>query len=98
MSWTVGNEHNINIADDRWIGLDKLERPKSSLPMEWTSRKVSKLIDEDTWQWKVSLIESMFESNDARKITSMQQPRVMMEFQRVWRLTKQGRFTIRLHT
>lgn len=94
-AWIVGNGENISISDDRWVGIEKPEKPISILPEEWRGRRVRELIDEETGQWNRDLIEELFYPTEATKILGMPRPLSLTKDQRVWRFIKQGWLSVK---
>lgn len=89
IAWRVGNGRDINMAGDRWIGVESQSIPEQLIDEEWQGEGVDKLIDaEEQRRWKHDLIHQIFTPGDAKKLISIPLSSMFREDRRVWRFTK----------
>lgn len=93
MAWRVGNGKQINMAGDRWIGVDNPRRSEHNINEEW-KEIVSELIDVSTSQWNRERVHQIFSQSDSERILRIPLGNAHVEDRQIWRFTKHGGFTV----
>lgn len=57
----------ISIINDRWIGIDDLQRVEQVNLLEFPATRVNELIDAEKREWKNEMVESIFDQTDGTK-------------------------------
>ncbi|KAL3825323.1 hypothetical protein ACJIZ3_021352 [Penstemon smallii] len=93
--WRVGNGNSINIWGDRWLPREstfQIFTPKGDRPSDM---KVSTLIDEETGQWDVDKVTSLFNEEDSACILSIPLGNGRHDDRRLWHYNRNGLFSVR---
>jgi hypothetical protein len=95
MIWRVGDGKSIQVWGDRW-----LPRPTSyaiqSIPNTIsTNAKVADLIDEELKGWNLSLVNEVFDEDEAKAISQIPLSPGLLKDRLIWMGTKNEEFTVR---
>jgi ribonuclease HI len=93
--WRVGDGASIRIWEDRWIptpGSHLVQSPVRALPSD---AKVCALLDPDTNWWNTSMVQSIFNEEEAHVICGMAVCPRRRKDHLVWAGTKHGDYTVR---
>ncbi|XP_057249943.1 uncharacterized protein LOC130591059 [Beta vulgaris subsp. vulgaris] len=92
MVWRIGNGTNVRIWEDPWL-LDELGRFITS-EKHGDLTMVSELIDFDRMEWKVSLIEALFNDRDIKCILSIPLSSIPMKDELTWAFTNDAHYSM----
>ncbi|XP_058732849.1 uncharacterized protein LOC131604425 [Vicia villosa] len=93
--WRIGNGEKVNILKDRWIPKNTGFKVQPGGINVEDSARVCDIIDRDNRCWKIEDIQSMFNSEDAMKITSIPLSVHPDEDNMVWQFEKNGEFSVK---
>lgn len=94
--WRVGNGESIGVWRDSW--LPSCEHPGILSPVVdgFEEAKVADLIDPVSRQWDLSLIQGLFNPNEADLIRSIPPYRPSCVNKLIWPYTFSGQYSVRL--
>ncbi|XP_059428496.1 uncharacterized protein LOC132162251 [Corylus avellana] len=95
LTWRIGSGTQVRIWGDKWIPRPhtfQIQFPPKMLP---ASATVSELIDRDLRWWNCPLINSIFNSEEARMIMSLPLSLTNQPDCQIWRGSANGEFTVK---
>ena len=94
--WQVGDGKSIGVWTDRWLPRPSTFRvltPSTLLPVNTT---VDSLMDQESGEWNLNLINQVFFHEDATSILSIPLSRHKLKDRMIWAFTPRGCFTVNI--
>ena len=91
--WRVGNGVNIKLWEDPWV-VDEEGRFLTSVPHDGISM-VCDIIDLENMEWKVDVIETLFNERDIKCILGTPLNKGLLKDELTWAFTKDGCFSVK---
>jgi len=93
--WRLEDGTQIRAWYDPWINDEGRGYATSNVPMGREGMTVSELIEDDGNEWKVDVIQEVFNERDAENILAMPIMDDMGEDKRCWKFTNHGEYTVK---
>lgn len=95
MRWRIGDGKSVNIQQDRWVGVEDVQKPTMAEHIAPCDDRVDTLIDAQTGKWNEELIQQNFHADTAKQILTMPLRNRKPPDLRIWKFTKHGFFSVR---
>ena len=95
LRWRMGNGASIHVWEDRWLPVLSTYKVTSPRMFLQADILVQELINEDTTEWKSSVIDALFLPHEADIIKSIPISSRLPPDKLIWTETRNGLFTVR---
>ncbi|XP_041017886.1 uncharacterized protein LOC121260102 [Juglans microcarpa x Juglans regia] len=93
--WRIGDGKSVTIWNDKWIPQKSTFRPQSSTRFLPVDTKVAILIDYSTNQWKIPMLEALFNNTKAGIIKRIPLSPYPKQDKLIWRCTPTSTFSVK---
>lgn len=90
--WRIGTGHDIHIWQDKWLDLSNPRKVFSPVKVLESKAKVAEWIDPISKQWRIELVEEIFEQGEANIILNTPVSTVSSRDRIMWKGTKDSSF------